>query len=219
MDGELSGEDYPRCWERLSSPQIDIPYGRFPSASDRDSPMLTRYQVFCHLQSGCWVPGKRLMRKPTLHFLGGKADGGSGSERHRHQFAAAGVLALARREEEGSSNTGSRIDGEYAPTGNPRAPAGASGLADGQVVVGSCLLAHYLKPTVRTLASAASASKPRPTSQIRGGSTKTVSPAGRCPPTASSRHTSGLVSSRPGPALKPGHRRADLVGTKFPTIA
>ena len=49
-----------------------------------------------------------------------KADGIAGSERHGHRNASAGVMMLARMEDETGSNTGSPGSGVHPSTGNPR---------------------------------------------------------------------------------------------------
>ena len=49
----------------------------------------------------------------------GKAAGGSGRERQMHRSVPAGVMALARMEEEGSSNTGSPVGDAARINWNP----------------------------------------------------------------------------------------------------
>ena len=49
----------------------------------------------------------------------GKADAGGGSERRGHPFGTAGVVTLARREEEEGSNMGSPVGDERDVNGQP----------------------------------------------------------------------------------------------------
>ena len=76
---------------------------------------------------------KRVMRKPTPPLKRGRL-AAVGKRATRAPTGSAGVLAAACVQEGDSSNTGSPDGGAHAPTGNPRGPAWAGGVAERPVV-------------------------------------------------------------------------------------
>ena len=61
---------------------------------------------------------KQAMREPT-RLRDGEGRRRGGSERHRHPFGTAGVVTLARGEEEEGSNMGSPVGDERDVNGQP----------------------------------------------------------------------------------------------------